>query len=65
MGAHHQRQSHVFIVRLWRESGDSAWRGHIQHVSSQQQYYFTLLADMNIFIQSQLNSKSEKGDHST
>lgn len=53
------RLEHLFIVRLWQESGrgeSGAWRGLVEHVQSGQRLYFTTLADLNDFIALRMDS---------
>lgn len=62
-----QRSQHVFVVRLWQETDANAppqWRGVVNHVSFQQQLYFTSLADLMDFIHWQINRRSDEQDFS-
>ena len=48
-------RAHSFVVRIWREGGDSAadkvtWRGHISHVPSGRRRYIKDLAEIAAFI---------------
>lgn len=40
----------TFVVRLWRETGNSAWRGQIVHMASRESTYFASLAQAEAFI---------------
>ncbi len=47
--------NHVFILRIWREPGESqaawqAWRGKIEHVDSGRERYVVDLQEVNRFI---------------
>ncbi len=47
------RVEHLFIVRIWQESGlvrSSSWRGSAEHSGSGQRIYFTSLQDLDDFI---------------
>ncbi len=47
------RPHHLFIVRLWRESGRTSpgqWRGSVEHVPSGRRLYFVSLSDLADFI---------------
>ena len=40
-----EAEAHSFVLRIWRENGNSTrdpgeWRGWIEHVQSEQRYYF-------------------------
>jgi hypothetical protein len=40
-----EAEAHSFVLRIWRENGSSSrdpgeWRGWIEHVQSEQRYYF-------------------------
>jgi hypothetical protein len=40
-----EAEAHSFVMRIWRENGSSSrdpgeWRGWIEHVQSEQRYYF-------------------------
>ena len=43
----------TFVVKIWCDEGKM--RGHIQHVSTQEQVYFLSLENMTDFIVSRLN----------
>jgi hypothetical protein len=47
------RDEHLFVVRVWRESGSAgpgAWRGSVEHVDSGMRKYFADLDDLRAFI---------------
>ena len=47
------RPHHLFVVRLWRESGHTVlgqWRGSVEHVPSGRRLYFVSLSDLADFI---------------
>jgi len=46
----------TFVVKIWRDEG--IVRGHIQHVSTQEQTYFLSLEDMTNFMLSHLDPLS-------
>ncbi len=49
-----QRTVWSFVARIWLEGEPDAnpiWRGHIQHVRSNQEAYFQELAEMSAFIE--------------
>ena len=48
-----ERAQHLFVVRIWYESGETPcgeWRGLVEHVSSGQRLYFISFSDLNDFI---------------
>ena len=40
----------TFVVRLWREAVNPAWRGQIVHLPDQESIPFTTLAEAEAFI---------------
>jgi hypothetical protein len=40
----------TFVVRLWREPTNGAWRGRIVHLASRESAYFATLAQVETFI---------------
>ncbi len=40
----------TFVVRLWREKVNGAWRGEIVHTTSHASSHFTTLAQLRAFI---------------
>lgn len=40
----------TFLVRLWREKANRAWRGQIVHLPSRESAYFVTLAQVETFI---------------
>ncbi len=53
------RPHHLFIVRLWRESGHPSpeqWRGSVEHVPSGRRLYFVSLSDLADFITLRLDA---------
>ena len=56
------RTQHLFVVRVWQESGDIApgpWRGSVEHVRSGQRLYFVSLTDLADFITWRAKSVSQ------
>lgn len=50
-----ERQSHSFIVKIWREAAardgrPAIWRGHITHVPGGERRYVRTLDDVGAFI---------------
>jgi hypothetical protein len=48
-----ERAQHLFVVRIWYESGETSlgsWRGSVEHVPSGQRLYFASFSDLNDFI---------------
>jgi hypothetical protein len=47
------RTEHLFIVRIWQETGQpagAAWRGQVEHAPSRRRMYFSNLRDLDDFI---------------
>ncbi len=47
--------SHSFVIRIWleetaEEAGQSLWRGHITHVTSEKRAYLKELDDIRAFV---------------
>lgn len=40
----------TFVVRLWKERGNSSWHGQIVHLGSQESSYFASFAQAEAFI---------------
>jgi hypothetical protein len=58
------RPHHLFIVRLWRESGHPSpgqWRGSVEHVPSGRRLYFVSLSDLADFITLRLDADISRG----
>jgi hypothetical protein len=48
------RRSHLFMLRLWPEdvgSGQTDWRGKVQHVNSGEAQYFRDWATLEAFVE--------------
>ena len=50
MNEYHRLVRETFVVRLWREATNPAWRGQIVHLSDQESVPFTTLAEAEAFI---------------
>ncbi len=50
-----ERLEEIFVVRIWREAGESdvPWRGRAEHVRSAKVRYFSNFGDLCEFIASQ------------
>jgi hypothetical protein len=62
------RPHHLFIVRLWRESGRTSpgqWRGSVEHVPSGRRLYFVSLSDLADFITLRLDGGKSQGIEET
>ena len=46
-----QAQREAFVVRIWREHGQSKWRGWVQHVRSGDSAAFNNLDELLTFIE--------------
>jgi hypothetical protein len=46
----------TFVVKIWHGEAGGTIRGHIQHVSTQEQTYFLCLENMTTFIVNHLTS---------
>ena len=60
-----QHSSHLFTLRLWREelgSGETEWRGKVQHVTSGEARYFRDWPTLIAFLL-QMLSDSEPDGH--
>jgi hypothetical protein len=58
------RQEHLFIVRLWSDSGTNfaQWRGQVEHIPTQQKFYFVHLEDLNRFMARHLGENNYPPD---
>ena len=43
---------HIFLLRIWREESDDAWRVMLQHARTRVSYGFRTLAEAFAFIES-------------
>lgn len=50
MNEYHRLVRETFVVRLWREATNPAWRGQIVHLPEQETAPFTTLAEAEAFI---------------
>jgi hypothetical protein len=50
MNEYHSLVRQTFVVRLWREATNPAWRGQIVHLPDQESVPFTTLAEAEAFI---------------
>jgi hypothetical protein len=56
--------SHLFMLRLWLEdlgSGQTDWRGKVQHVNSGEARYFRDWPTLEAFVEGLLRSINRKG----
>lgn len=61
-------QYNSFVVKIWTNEATAKFRGHIQHVGSQESTYFITTEKMVEFIMSHLGSlpsynKEERGEY--
>jgi hypothetical protein len=47
----HRLQMEIFLVRIWRETSGTAWRGEILHIPDQTSRHFASLDQAQEFIQ--------------
>ena len=48
------KESHLFMLRLWREdlgSGQTDWRGRVQHINSGETRYFRDWPTLKVFME--------------
>jgi hypothetical protein len=50
MNEYHSLVRETFVVRLWREATNPAWRGQIVHLPDQESVPFVTFAEAEIFI---------------
>ncbi len=50
MNEYHSLVRETFVVRLWREATNPAWRGQIVHLPDEETVSFTTLAEAEAFI---------------
>jgi hypothetical protein len=50
MNEYHSLVRETFVVRLWREATNPAWRGQVMHLPDQESIHFTTLAEVEAFI---------------
>ncbi len=50
MGATPPTQTHAYLLRLWRSSTDSTWRGSLQSVQSGERHMFADVESLFAFL---------------
>ena len=46
---HAQRES--FVVRIWKEQGQQAWKGWVQHIGSGESVFLDDVEDLSTFVE--------------
>ncbi len=60
------QSSHLFMLRMWLEdlgSGQTAWRGKVQHVNSGEVRYFRDWQTLEAFVKGRLHLINPEGIH--